>query len=30
VKNYASIIKHVGKEIADPTEARKILGLKRI
>ncbi|MFX0036879.1 MAG: 3-keto-5-aminohexanoate cleavage protein [Candidatus Hermodarchaeota archaeon] len=29
VKNYVSIIKHVGKEIADPTEARKIIGLRR-
>ncbi len=28
VKNYASICKHVNREVADPSEARKILGLK--
>lgn len=28
VKNYMSISKHVGRETADPSEARKILGLK--
>jgi 3-keto-5-aminohexanoate cleavage enzyme len=28
VKNYISICKHVGREIADPSEARKLLGLK--
>jgi len=27
VKNYVSISKHVGREVADPSEARKILGL---
>ena len=28
VEQYVSISKHVGREIADPTEARKMLGLK--
>jgi len=29
-ENYVSICKHVRRNVADPSEARKILGLKSI
>ena len=28
VENYVNIIEHVGREVADPSEARKMIGLK--
>ncbi|MFX0104405.1 MAG: 3-keto-5-aminohexanoate cleavage protein, partial [Candidatus Hodarchaeota archaeon] len=28
VENYVSISKHIGREIADPSEARKMINLK--
>ncbi|MFX1477498.1 MAG: 3-keto-5-aminohexanoate cleavage protein [Promethearchaeota archaeon] len=29
VKNYVSISQHVGRDVADPSEARRLLGLKK-